>query len=144
VPTIRFASPDTTPNLSPKEVMGADTLEYLPERSDEVGSRHYHPGSETELQMFEVSLPPDFEVDSHAHLEAEIIYVTKGELHFGNRVVSAGGSVFIDANTLYGFRSGSMPTQFINFRARADLSYLAKGEFLARRAADRSEGKISA
>jgi hypothetical protein len=84
--------------------------------------------------MFEVNLPPDFEVDSHAHLEAEIIYVTEGELHFGNRVVSSGGSVFIEANTLYGFRSGSMPTQFINFRARADLSYFTKEQFVARRA----------
>jgi mannose-6-phosphate isomerase-like protein (cupin superfamily) len=144
VTTIRFASPETTPNLSPKEVVDADAVEYLPGRSDEVSSRQYHPGSETELQMFEVNLPPDFEVDSHAHLEAEIIYITKGELHFGNRVVSAGGSVFIDANTLYGFRSGSMPTQFINFRARADLSYLTKAEFLARRAEARSVGTITA
>jgi hypothetical protein len=137
VSTIRFASPATTPSLSPREVVNADTEEYIPERSDEVRSRVYHPGSETELQMLEVNLPPDFEVDSHAHCEAEIIYVTKGELHFGNRVVSVGGSVFIDADTLYGFRSGSMQTQFINFRARADVSYLTKEQFVARRAESR-------
>jgi hypothetical protein len=129
VSTIRFASPATTPSLSPREVVNADTEEYIPERSDEVRSRVYHPGSETELQMLEVNLPPDFEVDSHAHCEAEIIYVTKGELHFG--------SVFIDADTLYGFRSGSMQTQFINFRARADVSYLTKEQFVARRAESR-------
>jgi quercetin dioxygenase-like cupin family protein len=139
VSTIRFASPETTPSVSPREVVDADTAEHVPERSDEVGSRLYHPGSDTELQMIEVDLPPDFEVEPHAHFESEIIYVTKGVLHFGNRAVSAGGSVFIEANTLYGFRSGAMPTQFINFRARADVSYLTKEQFIARRTEARLE-----
>jgi redox-sensitive bicupin YhaK (pirin superfamily) len=96
-------------------------------------ARVHHPGSEADPQLFELRVPPNTEIPSHAHTLGEIIYVAEGELHFGKQVLPAGSSVFIDGQTLYSFRSGPDGLRFLNFRPRQDSDYLTKDEFLALR-----------
>lgn len=101
-------------------------------------ARFYHPGSETDLQMFEVRVPPDERIDQHAHLHDEIIYVLSGEMHLGSQRLKPGMSAYIRGDTLYGFRAGPEGLRFLNFRAAKDLSYFSKDAYMARRAQART------
>jgi hypothetical protein len=49
--------------------------------------------------------------------------VVEGTLHWGERVLEAGGSMFIPADTLYSFTAGAEGARLLNFRARADHSF---------------------
>jgi uncharacterized cupin superfamily protein len=95
--------------------------------------RIQQPGSEDELQLFEIRVQPNVTAAAHAHAEDEIIYVVSGELTFGSQVLTAGHSVYIPGMTLYSFRSGPEGTHFLNFRGRQDLTYFRKSEFLEMR-----------
>ena len=53
----------------------------------------------------------------HAHSEDEIIFVTKGEIHFGTKTGGPGTALFIAADTFYSFTPGPDGLSFINFRA---------------------------
>jgi hypothetical protein len=99
--------------------------------------RMLHPGSAAELQLFQVRIPPDTVVPSHAHVEDEIIYVTGGELHLGPRVLTAGCSVFIAGGSLYTFRSGPNGLEFLNFRAHEDRSFIPQEEVARTKRAER-------
>ena len=87
----------------------------------------HEPGDERNPQLFEVSYEPDGSVDIHSHDEDEIIYILEGEMHFGNKVLRPGSSVFIAGGSYYGFKAGPEGLRFINFRARADYSFHRKG-----------------
>jgi quercetin dioxygenase-like cupin family protein len=95
-------------------------------------TRFHHPGSDDELQLFEVRFPPETEITPHAHDEDEIIYVLDGELHLGARTLLPGMSVYIPGRTLYGFRAGSEGVRFLNFRPREDLTRLTIDDLRAR------------
>lgn len=97
-------------------------------------SAFHHPGSATEMQLFEVNVPPGHEFEAHAHAADEIIYVLEGDLVLGARVLGAGSSVFVPGHTLYGFKAGPAGLRFLNFRATQDLVYLTKEQFVAQRA----------
>jgi len=90
--------------------------------------RVFHPGADGELQLFEVNLLPGTPTESHAHKEAEIIYVIEGSLEFGAQVLRAGDSVQIDGMTLYAFKSGPEGVRFINFRPRRDRTFYTRDE----------------
>jgi quercetin dioxygenase-like cupin family protein len=96
--------------------------------------RNMHPGGDDELQLFEATLPPSTEAESHAHLTDEIIYVVEGELVLGARTLGPGDSVFIGAETLYAFKAGPNGLRYLNFRGRRDDSHLSKEQLMARRA----------
>lgn len=100
--------------------------------------RFLHLGSESELYLHEGHLLPEAKVESHVHRTDEIIVVMEGELHLGARVLRAGSSVYVPANTLYSFRAGATGLRFLNFRAVRDDSHVLKDEFLAERAAARA------
>ena len=102
-------------------------------RSAVTESRNFFPGASDELQLFEVRVPPNAVVQPHAHHEDEIMYVLAGELRFGSTVLTAGGSVCVKGNTLYGFSAGPDGARFLNFRGRRDFSYVSKADFLAER-----------
>lgn len=112
---------------------------YGPVADDYPGQCHqiHHPGSESELQLFTVRLPPGDGFDSHAHRTDEIIYVLEGELHFGAQVIPAGSSVYVPADTLYAFKAGPNGLTFLNFRAVRDDTFITKAQFVAERAARR-------
>ena len=103
--------------------------------------RIQQPGSDDELQLFEIRVQPNVTAAAHAHAEDEIIYVVSGELTFGSQVLKAGCSVYIPGMSLYSFRSGPEGTHFLNFRGKQDLTYFRKSEFLKMR---KSEGKLEA
>lgn len=119
---------------------------YAPVDDDFAGRTHriHHPGSETDLQMFEVRMHPGDAFESHAHLTDEVIFVREGELHFGARVLREGSSVYVPANTLYAFRAGPTGLHFVNFRAVKDESFITKQQFLERRrgSAATAEGDV--
>jgi redox-sensitive bicupin YhaK (pirin superfamily) len=93
-------------------------------------SRMFHNGGQDELQLFEVNLEPGMVAESHAHEQAEIIYVLKGSLHFGATVLTPGDSVQIDGMTLYAFEAGPEGVSFINFRPRPDMTFYKRDEFV--------------
>jgi quercetin dioxygenase-like cupin family protein len=107
------------------------------------GMRMYHPGSDTELQLFEMHVPSDTLIDQHAHLEDEIIYVVDGELRLGGRVLLPGASVYVPGNTLYSLRAGPEGLRFLNFRAHRDVTYITKDEFVAGRIAATEDDPLS-
>ena len=117
-----------------ERVTGDSTIEVANQESDErMCHRIHHPGSETELQMFEVRVPPRHVVESHAHDEDEIVYVVEGEMHLGARVLRAGSSAMIPGKTLYGFSAGAEGLVFLNFRAHRDVTFHTKEQFMAQR-----------
>jgi hypothetical protein len=54
----------------------------------------------------------------HFHTEDEIIFITDGSMRLGNREISPGTALAIDANTIYSFKIGHEGLGFVNFRAR--------------------------
>jgi quercetin dioxygenase-like cupin family protein len=93
----------------------------------------HHPGSEEDLQLFEIKLAPGESIEVHAHDESEIIYILEGGLKLGAREVGSGSSVAIPGRTLYGFTAGADGVRFLNFRARQDTTFYTKDEFMASR-----------
>ena len=122
--------------MAPKEGQSGELFEVLDEEECSK-ARFLHPGGESELYLHEARTPPDTEILPHVHRTDEIIYVTEGEMHLGARVLRPGSSVYIPANTLYGFKAGPQGLTFLNFRAVRDTSHVMKDEFLAERAAAR-------
>jgi quercetin dioxygenase-like cupin family protein len=115
---------------------GESTIEEANQDADErMCHRLHHPGSETDLQMFEVRVPPGHVVESHAHDEDEIVYVLEGEMILGARVLKAGSSAMIPGKTLYGFSAGADGLVFLNFRARRDVTFHTKEQFMTQRKA---------
>ncbi|ALJ16380.1 cupin domain-containing protein [Sphingopyxis macrogoltabida] len=78
--------------------------------------RIFHEGSDLAPQLFETQMLPNAVAAVHSHEEDEIIYILAGEMIVGNRTLKRGTSLFIAANTLYGFQSGPEGLQFLNFR----------------------------
>jgi quercetin dioxygenase-like cupin family protein len=138
VAKVRIVAGASVPWLTPKEGQGGEKVET----SDPLikgACRYLHPGSEDSLYLHLSKSPPGHEVFSHAHREAEIIYVLDGEMHVGARVLKAGDSIFIPGNTLYAFRSGPSGLTFLNFRGRHDDSHIMKEDFVKVRA--RTDGE---
>jgi quercetin dioxygenase-like cupin family protein len=131
---IRIVDSDTARWMTPKEGQGGEMVE-VDEPGDLGAVRYHHPGSDSELYLHEAHTAPNVVIEPHVHREDEIIYVTDGELRMGSRVLTPGCSVYIPANTLYGFTSGPDGVSFLNFRGRRDTSHVSKDEFLAERAA---------
>jgi quercetin dioxygenase-like cupin family protein len=80
-------------------------------------------GTDGAMQLMEMRLAPHTLIAPHMHDDDEIFYVVEGALHWGDKVLAAGGSLFIPAGTAYSFRAGDAPARLLNFRARADHSF---------------------
>lgn len=92
------------------------------------GSLSFHePGDETAMQLMEMRLNPHTLIAPHAHDNDEIFYVAEGALHWGDKSLAAGGSLYIPAGTTYSFRTGPEPARLLNFRAKADHSFRPAG-----------------
>jgi quercetin dioxygenase-like cupin family protein len=90
----------------------------LPEDALSAKMRIYEPGTGNSPQLFESHVPPNLEAPLHSHAEDEIIYILDGEMRLGQRVLAKGSSLFVAANTQYGFRAGPEGVRFLNFRPR--------------------------
>jgi mannose-6-phosphate isomerase-like protein (cupin superfamily) len=83
----------------------------------------HEPGADGALQLMEMRLDPGTLIAPHSHDEDEIFYVAEGVLHWGDKTLAKGGSLYIPAGTVYSFRTGAEPATLINFRGRADHSF---------------------
>jgi quercetin dioxygenase-like cupin family protein len=68
---MRFASPEDTPAIVTRDVIDDERRAELSEGELGTVVRFFHPGSATELQMFEVTYEPGAVVGPHAHDESE-------------------------------------------------------------------------
>jgi quercetin dioxygenase-like cupin family protein len=93
----------------------------------------YFPVTDESLQLFEIKVPPHGEAAPHAHTSAEIILVTAGEFVLGKRRYGPGTAIYIDADTLYGFRAGPDGASFLNFRGVVKTEYIPREQFLEKR-----------
>jgi len=88
------------------------------------GSLCFHePGSDRSMQLMEMRLLPKTLIAPHSHDNDEIFYVAAGSLHWCDKTLAAGGSLYIPAGTVYSFRTGDEPAVLLNFRASADHSF---------------------
>jgi len=88
--------------------------------------RYAEPGTESSPQLMEVNYAPNAVVAPHSHDSAEIVYVVEGELHWGDRVLGPGASLFIGEGAVYGYKAGPQGLRIVNFRPRADFSFHPK------------------
>lgn len=72
---------------------------------------------ENRFQASETEPEPNSERGIHSHSEDEIIFVTDGELLFGNRRCLPGTAIAISAGSMYSFTPGRDGLAFVNFRA---------------------------
>jgi mannose-6-phosphate isomerase-like protein (cupin superfamily) len=88
------------------------------------GELSFHEGGDAvTMQLMEMRLNPHTLIAPHSHDEDEIYVVIAGSLHWEDKTLAAGGSLYIPAGTIYSFRTGSGPARLLNFRARADHSF---------------------
>ncbi len=85
----------------------------------------HEPGDTATMQLMEMRLNPHTLIAPHSHDDDEIFFVVEGALHWGDKELAAGGSLYIPAGTPYSFRTGEAPARLLNFRARADHSFRA-------------------
>ena len=69
----------------------------------------------------------------HTHGGFEDYLILEGELIIGRKHLGPGASVFVAGNTLYGFRTGPAGARFLNFRGKANTSFISREEYLAAR-----------
>jgi quercetin dioxygenase-like cupin family protein len=134
LPAIRWISAAETPPVRVTDVADGDVVAKLSEAERLTSVRSFHPGQDGELQMFEVTVPPETVGEQHNHDADEILYVVEGQMRFGSRVLDPGDSVYIPGKTLYSFRSDPDGLRFLNFRATEDTSYFDHDAHMARRA----------
>lgn len=88
------------------------------------GHLAFHETGDAEvMQLMEMRLSPNTLIAPHSHDDDEIFYVAEGSLHWEDKTLAAGGSLYIPAGTVYSFRTGDIPARLLNFRARADHSF---------------------
>jgi quercetin dioxygenase-like cupin family protein len=80
-------------------------------------------GMDGTMQLMEMRLDPGTLIAPHSHDDDEIFFVAEGSLHWEDKVLVKGGSLYIAAGTVYSFRTGEEPARLLNFRARADHSF---------------------
>jgi quercetin dioxygenase-like cupin family protein len=87
-------------------------------------------GTDGSLHLTEYKYRANANFDLHAHDLAEIIYVLEGSMIFGNRELGPGSSVYIGADTLYGFAAGDQGLRILIFMADGRAKYFSKDDYL--------------
>ena len=91
---------------------------------------YHEAGTDGSLHLSEYDYLPNANFDLHAHDQAEIIYVLGGTMIFGNRELGPGSSVYIGADTLYGFAAGDKGLRILIFMADGRAKYFGKEDYL--------------
>ena len=60
---------------------------------------------------------PHFVLPRHSHSADCLYYVTKGELHLGNRVMGSGEGFFVPADAPYAYSAGPDGVEILEFRS---------------------------
>jgi len=85
-------------------------------------------GGEKVLQLAELDYIPGAQAVVHKRDDDEIIYVLIGEMHFGNKVLTTGSSIYIPGDTFYGFTAGPNGFRILYILASADVSVYFKND----------------
>lgn len=121
--TFRVHHPDTLNWRKIGDIEMGSMRDHI-DPSELEGHLAFHEGGDAETpQLMEMRLNPDTLIAPHSHDESEIFYVAEGSLHWGDKALAAGGSIFIAANTPYSFRTGPQGARLLNIRSRADHSF---------------------
>jgi hypothetical protein len=78
--------------------------------------RIFEEGSDSSPRLFESQVLPNTTAAVHTHEEDKIMYILEGEMQLGNRSLKRGSTIFIEAKTPYGFKTGPEGVKFLNFR----------------------------
>ena len=62
----------------------------------------------------------------HSHSEDEIIFITRGSMRLGHRLVGPGTALAISADTMYSFTPGPVGLSFVNFRPGRPAAFRMK------------------
>ena len=130
--SIRIVAPETVDWQPVHRAVAPEIAARMSPAERDADVRILHPGS-GELQLFEARIAADAEVSLHAHASDEIIYILEGELRIGRKRLGPGASVFVGAETLYGFRAGPQGVRFLNFRGDGNTSFITREEYLTAR-----------
>ena len=133
---IRIVASDDDAWRRTDELVAPATAAVMSRAEREADVRMLHTGADDGLQLFEARIAPNETIALHAHAEDEIIYVLDGELRMGRKRLGPGTSLFVAGNTLYGFSTGPAGVRFLNFRGRANTSFIPREAFLAARPGD--------
>lgn len=85
--------------------------------------RMREPGGADFPQLVELRYQPNAEIQIHSHDEDEIIYVLKGSMRIGNRIVGPGSTLTVPGGVFYGFHAGPDGLKILNFRPREDTTF---------------------
>jgi len=122
--SIRIFDPSAHEFLEPRNAYPASVVTLISDAElDGSSVRWHHPGSETELQLFEMALEPGIQLSPHAHAADEIIAVLSGGLTVGQNTYGPGASIYVEGGTLYSVTAGPAGCRFLNFRAAMDKTY---------------------
>ncbi len=91
---------------------------------------YHEAGTEGSLHLTEYKYLANANFDLHAHDLAEIIYVLEGTMVFGNRELGPGSSVYIGADTLYGFAAGNEGLRILIFMGDGRAKFFSKDDYL--------------
>jgi mannose-6-phosphate isomerase-like protein (cupin superfamily) len=80
-------------------------------------------GDTSTMQLMEMRLKPHTLIAPHSHEDDEIFFIAEGTLHWEDKTLETGGSLYIPAGTTYSYHTGTQPARLLNFRARADHSF---------------------
>jgi redox-sensitive bicupin YhaK (pirin superfamily) len=138
---VTFRRSSEIPAPRARDYLPAERAERMTPEELDVRKRSFFPQDAEELELFEIQFEPGIEVRAHAHSASEIIYVTAGELVFGAQTAGPGTAIYVDADTLYGFRVGREGATFLNFRGRPKPEFFTKEAFLARRRSGAASGE---
>jgi quercetin dioxygenase-like cupin family protein len=87
-------------------------------------------GTDGSLHLTEYKYLANANFSLHAHDLAEIIYVLEGTMILGNRELGPGSSVYIGADTLYGFSAGDEGLRILIFMADGRAKFFSKDDYL--------------
>ena len=91
---------------------------------------YHEAGTDGSLHLTEYKYLANANFDLHAHDLAEIIYVLEGSMIFGNRELGPGSSVYIGADTLYGFAAGDQGLRILIFMGDGRAKFFSKDDYL--------------
>jgi quercetin dioxygenase-like cupin family protein len=117
-----------------RDAFPAEMLSQVDEPVLESRVSVHEPGGDHGPHLTEADYRPGAKISLHTHSADEIMYVVSGSLVVGNRELKPGSSMFIAAETLYGFAAGQHGVRIAIFRPTGKDVSLSKAEYMARRA----------
>lgn len=130
--SIEFAFAKDIASRKVSDFAPASFLQVLNKEERETEVKTHFPGGADRLFLMEVKEVPNMQSTLHAHEKDEIFFVLDGELHFGNRICSAGDSISILGGTLYTFTTGPHGCRYLKFTGAADSSFITKDRYQAK------------